>query len=154
MIKFLVAAFAALFAAAAFAAVDVNKATQAELESVKGVGPAIAGKILDERKKGAFKDWADLVNRVDGVGETNAAKFSAEGMTVGGAAFKGAAPAAKKEDKPAAKVAAPAAAPTASKPAAPVAAAAPAAKPDAKPAAKDEKKAAAPAPASAPAAKK
>jgi competence protein ComEA len=154
MIKFLVAAFAALFAAAAFAAVDVNKATQAELESVKGVGPAIAGKILDERKKGAFKDWADLVNRVDGVGETNAAKFSAEGMTVGGAAFKGAAPAAKKEDKPAAKAAAPAAAPTASKPAAPVAAAAPAAKPDAKPAAKDEKKAAAPAPASAPAAKK
>ena len=154
MIKFLVAAFAALFAAAAFAAVDVNKATQAELESVKGVGPAIAGKILDERKKGAFKDWADLVNRVDGVGETNAAKFSAEGMTVGGAAFKGAAPAAKKDDKPAAKAAAPAAAPTAAKPAAPVAAAAPAAKPEAKPAAKDEKKTAAPAPASAPAAKK
>jgi competence protein ComEA len=154
MIKFLVAAFAALFAAAAFAAVDVNKATQAELESVKGVGPAIAGKILDERKKGAFKDWADLVNRVDGVGETNAAKFSAEGMTVGGAAFKGAAPAAKKDDKPAAKAAAPAAAPTASKPAAPVAAATPAAKPEAKPAAKDEKKTAASAPASAPAAKK
>jgi len=154
MIKFLVAAFAALFAAAAFAAVDVNKATQAELESVKGVVPAIAGKILDERKKGAFKDWADLVNRVDGVGETNAAKFSAEGMTVGGAAFKGAAPAAKKDDKPAAKAAAPAAAPTASKPAAPVAAATPAAKPEAKPAAKDEKKTAASAPASAPAAKK
>jgi competence protein ComEA len=154
MIKFLVAAFAALFAAAAFAAVDVNKATQAELESVKGVGPAIAGKILDERKKGAFKDWADLVNRVDGVGETNAAKFSAEGMTVGGAAFKGAAPAAKKDDKPAAKAAVPAAAPTASKPAAPVAAATPAAKPEAKPAAKDEKKTAASAPASAPAAKK
>jgi len=154
MIKFLVAAFAALFAAAAFAAVDVNKATQAELESVKGVGPAIAGKILDERKKGAFKDWADLVNRVDGVGETNAAKFSAEGMTVGGTAFKGAAPAAKKDDKPAAKAAAPAAAPTASKPAAPVAAATPAAKPEAKPAAKDEKKTAASAPASAPAAKK
>ena len=154
MIKFLVAAFAALFAAAAFAAVDVNKATQAELESVKGVGPAIAGKILDERKKGAFKDWADLVNRVDGVGETNAAKFSAEGMTVGGAAFKGAAPAAKKDDKPAAKAAAPTAAPTASKPAAPVAAATPAAKPEAKPAAKDEKKTAASATASAPAAKK
>ena len=55
MIKFLVAAFAALFAAAAFAAVDVNKATQAELEAVKGVGPGIAGKILDERKKGTFK---------------------------------------------------------------------------------------------------
>jgi competence protein ComEA len=161
MIKFLVAAVAALFAAAAFAAVDVNKATQAELESVKGVGPAIAGKILDERKKGTFKDWADFIARVDGVGETNAAKFSAEGMTVGGTAFKAAAPAAKKDDKSTAKAAAPAAA----KPAAPAASATPAAKPDAKPvaakpdakpAAKDEKKAAAAAsaPASAPAAKK
>ena len=53
--KFLVV-LAALFAAAAFAAVDVNKATQAELEAVKGIGPVISGKILEERKKGSFKD--------------------------------------------------------------------------------------------------
>lgn len=148
MIKFLVAAVAALFAAAAFAAVDVNKATQAELEAVKGVGPGIAGKILDERKKGAFKDWADLVARVNGVGEANAAKFSAEGMTVGGAAFKGAPAVAKKDDKPAAKAAAPVAAATPAKPEAkPVAA-----KADAKPALKDDKKTGAAA--SAPVAKK
>ena len=142
MFKRFLAVLAALFAAAAFAATDVNKATQAELEAVKGVGPAIAAKILDERKKGAFKDWTDFVDRVKGVGEGNAAKFSAEGMTVGGAAFKGvaAAPAAKKDDKLAAKpaAAAPAAAPMAAK-----AEAKPAMKEETKVAAKDTKPAAA-----------
>ena len=129
MLKKILAAVAMLYAAACFAAVDVNKANAAELDSIKGIGPAVSTKILDERKKGAFKDWNDLVERVKGVGEGNAAKFSAEGMTVNGQAFKGvAAPAAaKKEDKKAdAKVAAPAAA------AAPVAATAAAPAKDAK----------------------
>jgi competence protein ComEA len=112
MFKKIFAALLALVAAAAFAAVDVNKATQAELESIKGIGPAISGKILDERKKSSFKDWQDMIDRVKGVGEGNAAKFSEGGLTVGGASFKGAAaaPAAKKEAAPAAtKTAAPAA---------------------------------------------
>ena len=104
MIKKILAAMLALFAAAAFAAVDVNKATQAELEGIKGIGPAISAKILDERKKGAFKDWQDMVDRVKGVGEGNAAKFSTDGLTVNGAAFTGApakaaAPAAKADAK-------------------------------------------------------
>jgi competence protein ComEA len=137
MLKKLFVLFAMLYAAVAFAAVDVNKATAAELDAVKGIGPAISGKILDERKKGEFKSWDDLVKRVNGIGETNAAKFSAEGLTVGGAAFSGAAakPTAKKDEKPAAKDA------KDSKPAA-AAAAAPAkdAKAaDAKPAAADAK---------------
>lgn len=101
MLKKILATLAMLFAAAAFAAVDVNKATAAELDGIKGIGPGISGKILDERKKGNFKDWNDFIERVKGVGEGNAAKFSAEGMTVGGAAYKAAA-AAKKDDKPAA----------------------------------------------------
>ena len=96
MIKRLLAALFALIAATAFAAVDVNKASQAELDSIKGIGPTIATKSLDERKKGNFKDWPDLVGRVSGVGDGNAAKFSAEGLTVNGQGFKGAAaPAAK-----------------------------------------------------------
>ena len=53
MLKKIVALLMAVFAAAAFAAVDVNKASQAELDGVKGIGPGIAGKILDERKKGS-----------------------------------------------------------------------------------------------------
>ena len=86
----IVFAMLALFAAAAFAAVDANKATQAELEAVKGIGPAISAKIIEERKKGDFKDWQDMVTRVKGVGEKNAAKFSTEGLTVNGSAFAGA----------------------------------------------------------------
>lgn len=101
MLKKILALVAMLYAAACFAAVDVNKATAAELDGIKGIGPGISTKILDERKKGNFKDWNDFVERVKGVGEGNAAKFSAEGLTVGGVAFKGAAasPAAAKDEK-------------------------------------------------------
>lgn len=96
MIKSLVGLLLALCFGAAFAAVDINKATQADLESVKGIGPAMSTKILDERKKSAFKDWPDLIERVPGVGPGNAAKFSANGLTVNGATFAGTgAPAAK-----------------------------------------------------------
>src|SRR5450830_1777437 len=106
MLKKILALVAMLYAAACFAAVDVNKATAAELDSIKGIGPAISTKILDERAKGSFKDWNDFIVRVKGVGEGNAAKFSTEGLTVGGASYKGmtAAPAAaKKADKSAPK---------------------------------------------------
>lgn len=101
MFKKVLAFLAAMYMAVSFAAVDVNKATAAELDGIKGIGPGISGKIIDERKKGNFKDWNDFIERVKGVGEANAAKYSAQGMTVGGASFKGvaAAPAAKEEKK-------------------------------------------------------
>ncbi len=85
------------YAAVCFAGMDVNKATEAELDSINGIGPALSGKILDQRKKGNFKDWNDFISRVKGMGQKNAAKFSNLGLTVDGAAFKGtaAAPAAK-----------------------------------------------------------
>ncbi len=105
MLKKILAVVAMLYAAVAFAAVDVNKGTAADLDGIKGIGPGISTKILDERKKGNFKDWTDFIERVKGVGEGNAAKFSAAGLTVGGAAFKGtvAAPAAAKPAASAAK---------------------------------------------------
>ncbi len=101
MFKKIIVALAALLAATAFAAVDANKATQAELESIKGIGPSISAKIVDERKKGNYKDWNDLVTRVNGIGDTNAATFSTGGLTVDGKAYAGAtaakmAPAASK----------------------------------------------------------
>ena len=102
MWKKILVVLAMLYAAACFAAVDVNKANAAELDSVKGIGPAISSKIIDERKKGPYKDWQDFIDRVKGVGENNAAKFSAEGLTVNGSSFKGAA-ATKKDEKSAAK---------------------------------------------------
>ena len=88
MLKKFLSLMVMLYAVACLAAVDVNKASVAELDSIKGIGPAISGKILDERKKGNFKDWADLVDRVKGVGKVNAAKFSDQGLTVNGEPFK------------------------------------------------------------------
>jgi competence protein ComEA len=87
LIKILLATVLALSAAFAFAAVEVNKASQAELETIKGVGPAMSTKILEARKAGAFKDWPDLAERVKGIGSANSAKFSGEGLTVNGAAY-------------------------------------------------------------------
>lgn len=113
MLKKILAIAVMLYAAVCFAAVDANKATAAELDSVKGIGPSISSKILDERKKSNFKDWNDFISRVKGLGQVNAAKFSAEGLTVNGAAFKAAAPAAAPAAS-AAKAAAPAPAPAAS----------------------------------------
>ena len=121
MLKKILAIAVMLYAAVCFAAVDANKATAAELDGIKGIGPSISSKILDERKKGNFKDWNDFISRVKGLGEANAAKFSAEGLTVNGAAFKAAAAAAPAA--PTAKTAAPAPVATASKAAAPAAAA-------------------------------
>ena len=112
MLKKLLALAAMLYAAASFAAVDVNTATAAELEGVKGIGQATSAHILEERKHGAFKDWDDFKNRVKGIGDKSAAKLSAEGLTVGGAAYKGAAP-AKGGAKAAAKADAKAAKPDA-----------------------------------------
>ncbi len=87
MIRFITALLFAIFALAAQAGVDVNKASQAELETIKGIGPGLSAKILDARKVGAFKDWADMVGRVGGVGPGNAQKFSQAGLTVAGAAY-------------------------------------------------------------------
>lgn len=95
MIRSLIALVIAAFAFCAQAAVDANKATQAELETVKGIGPGLSGKILDARKAGAFKDWNDLVERVGGIGPGNATRFSQAGLTVNDAAYGSATPAAK-----------------------------------------------------------
>lgn len=96
MIKHLLAVLAlATFTSGAFAA-DVNKASAAELDAIKGIGPALSGRIIDERKKSPFKDWSDLMARVKGVGQGTAAKYSKEGLTVNGEAFqKTSAPAEK-----------------------------------------------------------
>lgn len=68
-------------------AAEVNQASAAELEAVKGIGPALSGKITAARQQGPFKDWADLVDRVSGLGPGNAARFSQAGLTVAGAAY-------------------------------------------------------------------
>jgi competence protein ComEA len=88
MLKTLITLMVTLSAAACLAALDINKASEAELDSIKGIGPGTSGKILDERKKASFKDWHDLITRVKGIADIKAAHFSAEGVTVNGMLFK------------------------------------------------------------------
>lgn len=120
MKKWLFALFAMLVSVTALAAVNVNTASQQELESLKGIGPVKAKAIIDYRSKnGPFKSAADLVN-VPGIGEKTVEKLKPDlafsGASTAVAAAK-AAPAAAKaavaKAAPAAKSAAPApAAPT------------------------------------------
>ena len=97
MLKKILVILALLYASVSFAAVDVNKASAAELDAIKGIGPTTSKRIVDERKKGEFKSWEDFISRVKGVGEGNAAKFSESGLTVKGEGYKKAAE--KKEAK-------------------------------------------------------
>jgi competence protein ComEA len=99
MLKKILAVLVMLWAAGAMAAVDVNKATEADLDSVKGIGPATSKLIMSERKKGEFKDWQDFIQRAKGIGDDRAAKLSAEGLTVNGATFKATAATKKDETK-------------------------------------------------------
>lgn len=104
MWKKLLAALAMCCAATvAMAAIDVNQATEADLDGLKGIGPVTSKLILNERQKGAFKDWQDFIDRVKGIGDARAAKFSEEGLTVNGQAFKPVAAAKKKDAKAEAK---------------------------------------------------
>ena len=99
MIRNLIATLLTLFALNAFAAVDANQASRADLETVKGIGPGLSGKIVEARKVGSFKNWSDMVDRVSGVGQGNATKLSQGGLTVAGAAYDGQAAAPAKAAK-------------------------------------------------------
>lgn len=67
-----------LMAVPAFAEVNLNTATQAELEAVKGIGPAKAKAILAYRtKNGAFKSVDDLA-KVKGFGKASVNKLKGQ----------------------------------------------------------------------------
>ena len=50
-------------AAAQTKKININTATAAELDTLKGIGEARSKKIIEERGKAKFKDFADLVKR-------------------------------------------------------------------------------------------
>lgn len=71
-----------LMAFPAFAAVNINTATQSELEVVKGLGPAKAKAIIAHRESnGNFKSLDELDN-VKGFGKVSIEKLKEE-LTVG-----------------------------------------------------------------------
>jgi competence protein ComEA len=80
--KMLLMLVAGLMTLPAFAALNINTATQAELEAVKGVGPTKAQSIIAYREAhGNFKSLDDLDN-VKGFGKASIEKLKGE-LTVG-----------------------------------------------------------------------
>src|SRR3954471_6266745 len=72
--------FAALLASVglAFGAVNINSATQEQLESLNGIGPVKAKAIIDYRtKNGRFKTLEEIKN-VDGVGDVTFDKIKGD----------------------------------------------------------------------------
>jgi competence protein ComEA len=95
MKKWIIGLFAMLMSVAALAAVNINTATQQELETLKGIGPVKAKAIIDYRaKNGPFKSQADLVN-VPGIGEKTVEKLKADLAVSGSTNTAGAKVAAK-----------------------------------------------------------
>lgn len=68
-------------------ALDINQANEAELDSIKGMGPALSAKVLKARADGPFRNWPDLMQRVSGIRHNKAKQFSEQGLTVDGQAF-------------------------------------------------------------------
>ncbi|MBR8345018.1 ComEA family DNA-binding protein [Burkholderia ambifaria] len=98
MIKKWFAAAAMLGAiASAWAAVDVNTANEDALVGIKGIGPARAKAILDERgAHGPFRNAEELASRVKGMGGHTVERLQQEGLTIGAAASVATGPATGK----------------------------------------------------------
>lgn len=100
--KWITAAALCVFGLVHAAAIDANKAAPNELDQVKGIGPATASRIVDQRKTAPFKNWDDFIGRVNGIGPAKAAKLSEQGLTINGQSYKPSiAPAAAAPSKPA-----------------------------------------------------
>ena len=67
--------------------VDVNQARISDLEQLRGIGPDLSERIVALRQQRAFRDWADLIARVPGLGERSAAALSAQGLRVNAQAW-------------------------------------------------------------------
>ena len=70
------------------AAVEINTANEAELDSVRGLGPSSTARILKAREDGPFADWQDVMRRVKGIKQATAQKLYHGGLTVNGQALE------------------------------------------------------------------
>ena len=84
-----IALLALLLTSPVWAAININTATEAELQTLSGIGPSKAKAIVEYRKQnGNFKTTADIKN-VKGIGDGIFNKISAE-INVSGANAKSA----------------------------------------------------------------
>lgn len=81
-IMFLVIVTLFMVTGIANAGVDINSATQSELEALQGIGPAKAKAIIEYRdENGSFKSKADL-KKVNGIGSETIKKLG-DNITIG-----------------------------------------------------------------------
>ena len=80
-------AIAAMLACSAAQALDLNQATEADLDGVKGIGPSTTARILAARQAQPFKNWQDFMQRVKGIKTTTAVKLTTAGLTIEGAGY-------------------------------------------------------------------
>lgn len=69
------------------APIDINHASEADLDSLDGVGPALTARILAQRAQAPFEGWPDLMRRVKGVRQATAQRLAAQGVRVNGQAL-------------------------------------------------------------------
>ncbi|WP_345798497.1 helix-hairpin-helix domain-containing protein [Castellaniella sp. MT123] len=83
------ASLAALTWAGTAGAVDLNTATLDQLKGVRGIGSKTAQVILDERTRGGkYLSFADLSDRVRGIGPRRAQTLQSAGLTIDGGGMR------------------------------------------------------------------
>jgi competence protein ComEA len=83
--KLLLVVLGWLLVVASVSALELNSASQAELDALKGIGPVKSKAIVDERtKNGPFKNADDFATRVKGVGDKTVVNLEAQGLTING----------------------------------------------------------------------
>jgi competence protein ComEA len=68
-------------------ALDLNTATEAELDGLSGFGPAFTARVMQARAERPFQDWADFMRRVKGVREATAWRLSRQGARIQQSSF-------------------------------------------------------------------
>ncbi|MCO5101024.1 MAG: helix-hairpin-helix domain-containing protein [Burkholderiaceae bacterium] len=79
----LLVACAALALGGVAQALDANTASADELQTLRGIGPATAARIVEARQREPFRDLDDLRDRVRGIGEKKLRKLQQAGLAVG-----------------------------------------------------------------------
>jgi competence protein ComEA len=87
MLKKIAATAVTLLTSVTWAQVELNQASEIELDGLKGLGPTMTRQIMDERQQKPFRDWPDVMQRIQGIGTKKAASLSEQGLRVQGQAY-------------------------------------------------------------------